>query len=387
MGNQNSNRILEKFADQCIQCGVCLNVCDLLNKLDLTLGEIAQAVCQDQATDDIVAIVQRCALCGRCGEACLVNLEPSDMIKAARRLLINQGRIDPNDYDVMLVDREWNFFSIYRETYDIRFDDLFTPQAEALFFPGCTLACYSPELTRAAFDWLKATGRQVGFSDLCCGNPLDSIGLKAEAEHHLERLRQQLKDSGAHKIITACPNCEAQLMAFLPEIEVQSIYQLMLETGIRLEGETRLTFHDSCPDRSRGKNPAHVRRLLEGYPQVEMASRGENTICCGSGGIVSMIDPNLCTTRAQQRMAEYAETGADTCVTACMACAHRLGRISAPGQVKHCLELVFGIQIDYEQVERNTQAMWEGHQGEINLQRLVQTSSQPFEEGTSRASS
>ncbi len=102
-------------------------------------------------------MVQRCALCGHCGQDCLVNLNPPDMIKAARQILIQKGRINPNDYDVMLVDREWNFFSIYRDTYDIRFDDLFTPQAEALFFPGCTLACYSPELTRAAFGWLKGT--------------------------------------------------------------------------------------------------------------------------------------------------------------------------------------------------------------------------------------
>ncbi len=56
----------------------------------------------------------------------------------------------------------------------------------------------------------------MGFSDLCCGKPLDSIGLTAEADRYLDRLRQQLKDSGARKVITACPNCEAHLKAYLP---------------------------------------------------------------------------------------------------------------------------------------------------------------------------
>ncbi len=50
MGNQKSNRMFEKFADECIQCGICLNTCDLLNDLGLTPGEIAQAICQDQVT-------------------------------------------------------------------------------------------------------------------------------------------------------------------------------------------------------------------------------------------------------------------------------------------------------------------------------------------------
>jgi fumarate reductase (CoM/CoB) subunit B len=385
MGNQKSNRIFGKFADDCIQCGICLNTCDLLNDLGLSPGEIAQAICQDQVTDDMVAMVQRCALCGHCGQDCLVNLEPPDLIRAARQLLIQKGRINPNDYDVMLVDREWNFFSIYRDTYDIRFDDLFTPRAEALFFPGCTLACYSPELTRAAYGWLKGSGLEVGFSDLCCGKPLDSIGLMTEADRYLDRLCQQLEDSGARQVITACPNCEAHLRAYLPKVEIQSLYLVMVQAGIRLEGETRLTFHDSCPDRRDGKNPAYVRQLLAGHPQVEMASHGANTICCGSGGIVSMIDPDLCTTRAQQRMAEYAESGAETCITACMACAHRLGRISGPGQVRHCLETVFGIRVDYEQVEGKAQAMWEGVQGEINIQRLAQNGVLPLDEGTSHA--
>jgi Fe-S oxidoreductase len=385
MGNQKSNRIFKKFADECIQCSICLNTCDLLNDLGLSPGEIAQAIFQDQVTDDIVAMVQRCALCGHCGQDCLVNLEPPDLIKAARQVLIQKGRINPNDYDVMLVDREWNFFSIYRDTYDIRFDDLYTPQAEALFLPGCTLACYSPELTRAAFEWLKGSGLEVGFSDLCCGKPLESIGLRAEADRYLDRLRQQLKDSGARQVITACPNCEEHLKAFLPGTEIQSLYLLMIQAGIRLKGEARLTFHDSCPDRHSGKNPAYVRQLLAGYLQVEMASRGPNTICCGSGGIVSMIDPDLCTRRARQRMAEYAESEAVTCVTACMACAHRLGRVSQPGQVRHCLEYVFGVQVDYGQVEQKAQAMWEGSRGEINLQRLAQTGVQPLDEGTRHA--
>ncbi len=369
-----TDRQLRKFSDECIQCGVCLNICALLNELELTPGEIAQAILADQVSEECLAAIQRCDMCGHCGEGCLVNLNPPDLIKAAREILVQRGRINPQDYDVMLVDREWNFFSIYRETWDVHFADLVREQYETLFFPGCTLAAYTPELARAAFAWLQGQGLQVGFSDLCCGNPLDSIGLAVEADRHLDRLRAQLASAGARQIITACPNCEARLKAAgIANVEVRSIYELMVAAGIQLNGSQKLTFHDSCPDRHNPANPSNVRRLLSGYPQVEMSSRGPETICCGSGGIVSMIDPELCSNRALARMAEYAESGADTCVTSCMACAHRLARASQPGQVRHCLEYVLNVQVDYAQVEQNAHAMWEGSRGEINLQRLAQT--------------
>ena len=85
-----------------------------------------------------------------------------------------------------------------------------------------------------------------------------------------------------------------------------------------------------------------------------------------------MIDPELSEERARERMAEFEATGADRCVTACMACAHRLARGSSEGHVVHCLELVFGIPVDYAQLAANTQAMWEGEWGEYNLYRLSQ---------------
>lgn len=372
MANNRADKILEKFSTECIQCGICINTCSLLEKVGLTPGEIADMVLQGTSDEDTVRAIQCCALCGKCGEDCLVNLNPSEMMKAAREMLIQQGKINPEDYDVMLVDRDWNFFSIYNATYGVRYDDLAVEACEVIFFPGCTLASYSPELTRATYNWLKQNGMQVGFTDLCCGKPLDSIGMTKEADRYLDRLRAQIQNSGAKKIITSCPNCETTLRHHLPGIEIVSIFPLLIEAGFQLDGDQVVTFHDSCPDRYDIKNPTAVRKLFAGFEQKEMASHGKNTICCGSGGIVSMIDPDLCAERAQIRMAEFTDTGADVCITSCMACAHRLGRASEPGKVRHCLEYIFNIPVDYEQVEKNTYAMWQGEAGQLNLTRLLQ---------------
>lgn len=364
------SKTLEKIANDCILCGCCLNDCALLSDLGMTPAEIAQAVLDDQVDDRLLAAIQRCDLCGNCSAGCLVNLSPAEMFRAAREVLMQKGVMTPDDYDVMLTDRAWNFFSIYRATYGIDYSDLERDEFEVLFFPGCTLSSYAPELTRAALAWLQQGGETVGLSSLCCGKPLDSIGLSGDASNYLLRLRQFLDRAGSKRIVTACSNCQAHLKAHLPDMEIQSIYALMRQEGIRLEGAETLTFHDSCPDRDNPHTPADIRALLGGYPQVEMTSHGQNTICCGSGGIVSMIDPELCAERAERRLAEFAASGADVCITSCMACAHRLARRGGSRQVRHCLEAVFGIEVDYEQVAAKTRGMWEGSQGELNLQRL-----------------
>lgn len=41
------------------------------------------------------------------------------------------------------------------------------------------------------------------------------------------------------------------------------------------------------------------------------------------------------------------------------------------GQVRHALELIFGIEVDYDHINRNRDAMWDGEAGELNELRLA----------------
>jgi fumarate reductase (CoM/CoB) subunit B len=375
-GKTSAGDFLRSFSEGCEGCGACAAACALLADLGNTPGEIAVSLIRDETDDGLLGAIQRCDLCGACAQDCPAGLQPAYLFLAARQRLMERGAFSPDDYDVMLVDRDWHAFTLYRTTYGIEYADLLADRCETLFFPGCTLATYAPELTRAAFAWLRDQGLRPGFTDLCCGKPLASIGLSERADGLTNRLFVQMKAAGAREIITTCPNCEAHLRAAqLPGIHIRSLYDLMEQAGVRLSGSQTLTFHDSCPDRDNETNPRSVRTLLSGFPRVEMASRGKDAICCGSGGIVSMIDPDLCTRRADRRLAEFSASRADICVTSCVACAYRLARGGQPGQtgqVRHCLELVFGQQVDYDQVEQRAHALWESAQGEINRERLAQ---------------
>jgi len=53
---------------------------------------------------------------------------------------------------------------------------------------------------------------------------------------------------------------------------------------------------------------------------VEMESNREQCKCCGGGGNLEMVDPELSAALAQEKIKEIQATGADTVITACQQC-------------------------------------------------------------------
>lgn len=377
MSLDTAAKTLKEFRAECIECDCCLKACSMLAELGLTPAEIFRQALDGRVDEDVLKTIQRCALCGLCSQSCPVNLEPAQAMAAARELLLQTGQMSLEDYQAMLVDQDWHFFTIFRQMWGISYDDLRVDRYDTLFFPGCTLASYAPELTRAAHAWLQGQGFTVGFSDQCCGLPLSSIGLAERDNGLLADLSQRLRAAGARQLVTTCPNCYYHLQNRLGEVKVVSIYDLMVKAGIQAGGGLSLTIHDACADRFSQAIGREVRHLLAGYPLVEMEHHGATALCCGSGGIVSMVDPELCQTRAQTRLAEFDETGAARCVTACMGCAKRLvaalpAGSGASSRVIHLLELIFDLPVDHNQVQQQVTAMWQGEWGDYNLQLLAQ---------------
>ena len=158
-------------------------------------------------------------------------------------------------------------------------------------------------------------------------------------------------------------------------VEVVSLFRLMADAGVRVAGPgSKMTVHDSCPDREQQRIGQSVREILSNCEVVELAHHGKEAICCGSGGIVSLVDPELSTRRAERRMEEFHEAGADICVTYCMSCAGRLSRAAEPGRVRYILELVFNQSLDHAQNAARAEAAWQGEWGEYNVGRLQNSS-------------
>ncbi|WP_084167607.1 (Fe-S)-binding protein [Pelobacter seleniigenes] len=377
-----SRSVLERFRTDCTGCGLCSRSCEILMQLAVPPAELAeQLVAGARLAESMESAVQHCALCGLCSQSCPLDLNPGDLFQAAREVLMEQERIDPLAYRPMLVDQQAHFFSLYRQSWEIDFSDLEKLTGPTLFWPGCSLASFAPELTRAAHRWLQQQGFEVGFSADCCGLPLHNIGLGQRGEQYLARLAKQFAAKGVKQLITACPNCYYHFQNSLTDIKVSSLFTLMVEADLRLAGQSGVTVHDSCPDRASGQIGQALRTLLQGAEIVEMTHHGSETLCCGAGGIVSMVNPELSQARAERRAAEIAQTGTETCVSACMACVKRLQgtanlsavqaqQCSEPARVVHILELIFGIEIDHDRLQQQLELMWQGELGQRNLALL-----------------
>lgn len=109
------------------------------------------------------------------------------------------------------VDREWHIFSAYRAVHGIYYTDLPLLEnarewgADTLFFPGCSLASYAPELTRAVFAWLREQGMEVALSVDCCGSPLRSGGFADRCEAFKHRLAERAVSAGIKRWCSSAP--------------------------------------------------------------------------------------------------------------------------------------------------------------------------------------
>ncbi|GLI33028.1 (Fe-S)-binding protein [Desulforhabdus amnigena] len=377
--------VLQDTIERCLHCQQCKTACRRLQAFDKrSPGDVARVVLNGQADEKVLDFVMKCSLCSLCNELCSYGVDIRGMVTYARNSLMNEGLIDQECYRHLWVDHDWNLFTLFRASYwlDITYQDLVKNNCEVLFFPGCMLTLEGPDLIRRAAQWLRsAYGDEVGISLQCCGEPLDQMGQKERAKAYSQGVWEQIVQAGTRTLVTSCPTCHARMMETRPncDVQVHSLYQLMAESGLRAPapGSGKITVHDSCSDRE-GLIGRAVRELLRDCNLVEMEHHGKETICCGSGGLVSSVDPDLCAERALRRLKEAEDVGAETCVTYCMSCSHRLAARGVPSSVRHILELIFNKTVEHKEFDQLVHGLFQGERGEENFLRLQNSSPSSF---------
>ena len=364
---------IDAAASLCIECGACTRVQDEGCGCEIgAWGQFAKRIAFEAARNEFTPQTERqlftCAMCGACTTHCPVGIDGFTVASEGRRAYFQVYPQAAQRWRPMHVDLAGNSLASIRAWRGVYFDDALTTDTgtcESLFFAGCTLTAYAPELTHACLDYLMQAGAVDGMTALCCGNPLTLIGLTSRYETYVRSLNERLADRGVKRIVSGCPNCHyailhAQELGFIDaEIEVRVLPQVLLETGARIPAERTVaadsrTFsvHDSCPDRFDGAFGSAVRALLGPESCREMKHHGLDSLCCGSGGIVSLYDVSVCKERRAQRMAEFADCGADCLITACTSCTNSMLRSNPSANAHHYLELLFGIEIDWNALRR-----------------------------------
>jgi hypothetical protein len=391
-----------------------------------------------QARPELYQALRQCCFCGHCTASCATRMTASARMREWREPLMLSGLMPVDDSKLVMVDNEWHIFSAYRAIYGIAYpeflqlsdlaDDTGARDAasnvdanaadgaagaevavaaagaadgtaaagaadgsawvtvDTLFFPGCSLVSYAPELVRKIGQWLDGAGCHWALSDDCCGSPLMSAGLFERSVALRERLLGQIRATGITRVLTVCPGCGEELAeVFGDEVDIVPLPELIcehisaggkvLDCGCRGTAPDSLTFFDSCHDRFDTRHGAAVRRLLRlcfpQAPQLESEHYGKQTLCCGAGGAVSPYDPEISARRAWRVIDEARATGASTLITTCPTCTYTIAQTllgatagQEPGLLsRNYLELVFGQAIDWATVFSQLETMWSGEYG------------------------
>jgi Fe-S oxidoreductase len=144
---------------------------------------------------------------------------------------------------------------------------------------------------------------------------------------------KQMRQSGARRIVTTCPECARTLKLDYPKLvedhglEIIHLTQLVTQNiaelaFIPLEGNSknRATYHDACRLSRHLGIYDEPRKLIKtlGIELTEMERSQSASLCCGTSGWTACgrVSKNI----QVERLTEAMATGADLLVTTCVKC-------------------------------------------------------------------
>ena len=293
-----------------------------------------------EATDPLWA----CTGCRHCTMYCEHDNEPGLVLLAGRAAAQRQGVGHPAlaDYAERFANREVRLARKLREQFD---DSQRADSGGVGFWPGCDMIDKGGAdiaATLAVLD--RMGGEPVTLIDAglaCAGYPLLAAGM-------VERFRWQAgKVASALRrfrtVVINCSACRYTLQAQYPgegltvTAEVLSLAEYLAARSEQLppaRGRRSVYYHDPCYHARHVGIFAQPRKVLAAFAEVrELTWSGQDTECCGGGGLLPKTMPAVADGMARRRLAEVATAGGGLVVTSCGTCAFMLRR-NAPASVE-----------------------------------------------------
>lgn len=213
------------------------------------------------------------------------------------------------------------------------------------FMAGCSLSSSKPQRVGDAINYLQQFYPNLAVIQACCGRPTRMIGQEEKFQERFGNLTQMVKGAGVDELIVACQGC-LRTMRDEDRFMTSSLWVKMAELGLPTQclnkakdSEVVFSIQDSCPTSQMTEIHEAVVYLLKqlGYGVAKSRLSGQNTLCCGMGGMCGVSNPNLSHDVAQQRVQSFKT---DYIVTYCASCAFAMG--VGGGKAWHLLDLIFG---------------------------------------------
>lgn len=360
MSRENNLLSVERIAQDCVNCGICVRECAFLQEYGSP---------KDLAEDWLAERGERfpfeCSLCGLCRGVCPNALDPSSMFLAMRRELVEQGAGELRQHRTIRAYERRGSSSLFSWFYLPR-------NCKTIFFPGCAMPGSRPQVFYQLFQLLRNLVPDLGLVFDCCTKPSHDLGNDAQFKKMFRELSDILHRYSVQEVLVACPNCYRVFQEYGAGFRVRMIYEELAESGRFSRQDTKqVTVHDPCGVRFAGKVQDSVRDLLRqlGMEVREMAHSRATSFCCGEGGSAGFLRPDFAQTWTDKRAAE---AGAEQVISYCAGCTKILGKKTS---TDHLLGLLLNSESEMQGVAKTSKApftYWNRYRLKKRLQRELQ---------------
>ncbi len=344
-------------AKRCIQCSCleCVKACSYMQHYKTypkkALREAYNNLAIAQGNRAANTMINSCTQCGLCAKICPNDLNLGDFLELAKKEMVRMKHMPPSAHEFALEDMA---FSNSKNVQFYRNENK-EANSKYVFFPGCQLPSILPREVEKAYAHLaNVLEGGVAFHLACCGMPASWSGNSNFLEQHIECIKKDWEERNKPIYIFACASCQAFYQRYVPDMQILSLWEVMVNSNLSIEKEDseenqsdrpndksleNFSLHDPCNSRSFPEMQESVRKLLQqlGKNIEEMTFTGENTRCCGFGGLASEANLALSNSFADER---NKESQYDMLVY-CAICRERMQK--AGKNALHILELIFPI--------------------------------------------
>jgi L-lactate dehydrogenase complex protein LldE len=222
-----------------------------------------------------------------------------------------------------------------------------SPPADVYLFGTCLVDLFVPEAGLDAVHVLEGAGLRVHVPQRqsCCGQPAYTSGNPDSAR---EVARAQI-DLFAEPwpIVVASGSCAGMMRHHWPVLFADDIgYRekarevaervfefaefLLRVLKVRFapadKTPTRVALHTSCSARREMGTREHGVELLAALPGVERVEHGNESECCGFGGVFSLKHPDISGAMVKDKLDSLTTTGVERVVSADLGCLLNIGK-------------------------------------------------------------
>jgi glycolate oxidase iron-sulfur subunit len=412
---------LRALAGACAKCGTCRTVCTLYPErkaeISVARGKIALVDALLSGRDENLEAVQEaladCLLCGRCERACPNQVLVEEILMKGRADVAGRvgipawkqvlfGKVMPSpklrEAGRSAAAAAQTLFGRKIPTdsgLHYRFPEAFgrsgrtVPKlppkgflaslspgegsaGEVMLFVGCVFDHVFPQVGRASYESMKASGKKIAvFRDAaCCGLPAMVSGDRDSALRCAGENVRRLRAAEPGRIVFPCGSCllmfKRNLFSLFPEghpVRRDAVWvsdrcedyaSFVLSSGVvsRLpdppEGQKvgEIGYHDPCHLSGTLGKGREAREVLRGAAGEGFAEIPGADLCCGYGGTFNVRDYGTSARIGGNKVSLAAKGGVRVISTACSGCLLQLRDMAARTRpslrVTHIAELVAG---------------------------------------------